>query len=150
MVSRFDHRGKWWTVEPTGTAVGVATGFSPRLQSWGVRFSPEGGGIAVEGHVSRDPSLATEGQLRAALDVALLASAIDRSRYTWRTVDALSRETGIDAGEVYQLLRTSPLDFVESVIPAADGRDLFSTRRRYRADRSALGRYLDLLDSSSS
>src|SRR6266550_5455866 len=141
MARRFSHLGEEWEAEATGIGIGVATGYIPKARHWGVVFTSltKQSTPKLEGSISQPaPENVSEEELKRALEVGLVAHAIDSSELTWCTVDALSRQTSMPPERVRQILETLPIHFVRSTIPAKDGRELYSTRRRYRSDRSFL------------
>lgn len=77
---------------------------------------------------------------------AQVMHALENPKYVWRTVDGLSRDTGLSKGEVTSVLHNLPSD----TLIATDSRKgrLYSTRRHYQAHRSILSRILTVLSDT--
>ena len=89
--------------------------------------------------VLSDPSTAASRIMRA----------LEDPRWDWRTVDGISRETGIPPAEIRGFLSDSGRSVVRSVARDPQGRPLFTTRKRYREGHSLLERLLDHYRSTS-
>ena len=76
-------------------------------------------------------------------------AALENPKYKWRTVDGVSRETGIPTETVRQLLESVPDKVIRSRIPDLEGRVLYTTRRHYRRTNSPLVRIMDSFRSTS-
>ena len=72
-----------------------------------------------------------------------IMDALEDPRWDWRTVDGISRDTGIPPDEVLAFLTRSGGTVVRSVARDRRGRALFTTRKRYRESHSLLERLLD-------
>ena len=72
-----------------------------------------------------------------------IIDALEDPRWDWRTVDGISRDTGIPPDEVRVFLARSGGTVVMSVARDRRGRALFTTRERYRESRSLMERLLD-------
>lgn len=92
--------------------------------------------------------LANSGKDLVATDEALVLTAIEDARATWRTAEGISRDTGIPLDRVRRALETTSADII--VAPEADAQrqTLYSTRNHYRKTTSFLRRYIDTLESS--
>ena len=75
--------------------------------------------------------------------------ALEDARWDWRTVDGISRETGIPRGDIRRFLSQAGRTVVRSVARDRQGRSLFTTRKRYREGHSLLERLLDHYRSTS-
>ncbi len=78
---------------------------------------------------------------------AVLA-ALENPNYDWRTVEGLSRETGLDERTVAGVIRglTAFSDqIVQSAVPDKRGRALFTTRRHYHRGQSFFNRLLSAM-----
>ena len=78
-----------------------------------------------------------------------IMNALEDPRWNWRTVDGISRETGIPGDEIRHFLSRSGRRVVRSVARDRNGRPLFTTRKRYREGHSLLERLLDHYRSTS-
>lgn len=87
-------------------------------------------------------------QLRDALDEQLVLAAIEDSKYTWRTAEAISTETGIPLEKVRRILETTAADVIVAPRPNKQGYVLYSTRDHYQNTTSFFKRYIDTLESS--
>ena len=72
-----------------------------------------------------------------------IMGALEDARWDWRTVDGISRDTGIPPDEVRGFLARSGGTVVRSVARDRRGRALFTTRKRYRKSHSLIERLLD-------
>ena len=61
-----------------------------------------------------------------------IRKALENPDYKWRTVEGIAKETGYDFSTVIDTLTANENQVLKSSIPATDGRDLFTTRERYR------------------
>lgn len=75
--------------------------------------------------------------------------ALSNPKYDWRTVDGVSRETGLDRSIVLQIIEGRSDQIIRSRVRDAQGRDLYATRRHYRERHSPAQRFLDQLRSTS-
>lgn len=78
-----------------------------------------------------------------------IMSALENPQWNWRTVDGIGRETGIPPDEIRRFLFRSGRTVVRSVVRDRQGRDLFTSRRRYRETHSLMERLLDHYRSTS-
>lgn len=149
---RFQHLGAEWEATGLGTGHGVGFGFLPRITSWATEFrcisnprrEPYRGRIG-----SSDPSAVTDDELRRALEVPLVVDTLNRSQEPWRTVESLSRETGVDLERVSRILEWESGDVVQGDFPDKQGRVLYAARERYAEATPFMKRYLDVLNTSS-
>lgn len=58
--------------------------------------------------------------------------ALGNPKYTWRTIPAIAKETGLEAQAVREFLLASADDVIQSKVPSANGDDLFTTRARLK------------------
>lgn len=72
-----------------------------------------------------------------------IIDALEDPRWDWRTVDGISRDTGIPPEDVRVFLARSGATVVMSVARDRRGRALFTTRERYRKGHSLMERLLD-------
>jgi hypothetical protein len=75
-------------------------------------------------------------------------AALANPKYDWRTIEGVSRETGLDRRSVLEILDRMPAQVLRSVTPDPQGRDLYALRSRYRARRPMLQRFLDQFRST--
>lgn len=68
--------------------------------------------------------------------------------YEWRTIDGVSRETGLDSDNVSRLVHGLPALVMRSRIPDNKGRNLYATREHYRKTHSTMSRMLDQFRST--
>jgi hypothetical protein len=61
-----------------------------------------------------------------------IRKALENPQYKWRTVEGIAKETGYDFSKVIDTLKANESQVLKSSLPATDGRDLFTTRERYR------------------
>jgi hypothetical protein len=134
---RFQHLGQEWEAVGTGTGRGVGFGYLPTVDRWGVIFRsisrPEQGDYTYRGTMSQaDPNAVELDELRQGLEDVLTIAAIDRSRFTWRTAEAISRDTGIDLSRVRTILdRTTEADVMQAERPNPQGHLLYTTRDHF-------------------
>ncbi len=69
--------------------------------------------------------------------------ALSNPEYEWRTIDGVSRETGLDSAEVSSIVQDLPTLVLRSRIPDNKGRDLYTTRKHYRKTHGPVSRMLD-------
>ena len=73
-------------------------------------------------------------------------AALQNPNYVWRTVDGISRETGLDRTTVDHILQFEMADaIVRNAATDSHGRSLFATRQRYKNTRSLRNRILSVL-----
>ena len=65
-------------------------------------------------------------------DKERVLAALANPRYSWRTVDGVGRETGLDSVQVLRIIEGMPDLVMRSRIPDAQGRALYTTRAHYR------------------
>jgi hypothetical protein len=63
---------------------------------------------------------------------------LEDSRYKWRTVRGVAKETGSSPEEIQKILVQHPDVVVKSSIPADSGEELFTTREHFRRMQSPL------------
>ncbi len=150
MSTRFDHLGQEWEATPTGTGHGVGAGYVPGINRWDVVFrSLSKPSRTYRGTISSpDPAAAPVSQLRDVLDEQLVLAAIEDSNYTWRTVEAISAETGIPLEKVRRILEATAAGVILAPRPNKQGYVLYSTRDHYQKTTIFLKRYIDTLESS--
>ena len=89
----------------------------------------------------------------ASSDASMVANqimaALEDPRWDWRTLDGISRETGIPPEEIRGFLSHSGRMVVRSVARDRQGRALFTSRKRYRESHSLMERLLDHYRSTS-
>lgn len=147
MAVTFSHLGKEWEAKATGTAHGA--GFGPVLIRWEVVFKPVGLPEEYRGVISaEDPSAVPVEELQNALQEPLVVASIERSRYTWRPAEAISKDTGIPLDRVRRILETASADIIVAPEPNKQGYTLYSTRAHYQKTTAFLERYFDTLESS--
>lgn len=59
--------------------------------------------------------------------------AIENSNYTWRTPEGIAQDTGLSPQTVKEILKTTEDEVIQSEMPDATGRELFTTRSHYRS-----------------
>jgi hypothetical protein len=82
-------------------------------------------------------------------DKEQILSALANRSYSWRTVDGISRDTGLNPIRVLQIIEGMPDLVLKSRIPDAQGRALYTTRDHYRKTHSSLERLVDQFRSTS-
>jgi hypothetical protein len=76
---------------------------------------------------------------------AVLA-ALANEKYQWRTIDGITRETGLSRQEVASILASELADVViRSAVKDRHGRTLYTTRIRYKKTRTLGSRILSAL-----
>jgi hypothetical protein len=136
----FQHLNRTWDVELTGLSHGVASGFRPKITSWGVRFKPvdDPSVEPVYGSIGRpDPAQLSEDDLGKSLEPALVAKALEDPNWDWRTVKGVAHDTGLTEERVRELLESS-MSVLRSSVPDKEGRSLYTTRQHYKRRRSFL------------
>jgi hypothetical protein len=69
--------------------------------------------------------------------------ALEDPKWDWRTIEGISRETGVPPDEVRRFLYRSGRILVRSPKRDRQGRALFTTRKRYGETHSLIERLLD-------
>jgi len=148
---RFHHLGQDWEAVGTGTGHGVGAGYLPSVNRWGVIFrsvsKPEQGDYRYRGTMSQsDPNGVHVEELKRVLEEVLTIAAIDRSRFTWRTAEAIAKETGIALDRVQHILATtSEADVIQSDVLNPQGHVLFTTQDHFvKTTGDVSKRYSDL------
>ena len=153
MPRRFQHLNQEWEAVGTGTGHGVGFGHLPAVNRWGVIFrsisKPEQGeyrGTMPEA----DPQNLTEEDLKRILEEQLVISAIDRSRYTWRPAEAISKDLGLSLDRVRDILETTTeAEVIHGDQPNSQGYELYTTRDHFvKTTGDVMKRYLDVETSS--
>lgn len=75
--------------------------------------------------------------------------ALDNPSWEWRTVRALSRESGLTSDEVRTVIARYRQLIRQSGVPSEDGEDLYTLQSRYYERKSPLQKGWDFLSSSS-
>jgi len=148
MGKRFKHLDQEWEATGTGIGVGVATGYVPKVSHWGVEFLRVGDPSKepLRGKIPEsDPNQVAQEVLMKELERGLVLRAINESKFLWRTVGGLSTETGIAEESVRMLLEGMPDRVIRSIRPDKDGKTLYTTRDKYKGERSFVKKYLDIL-----
>ena len=78
-----------------------------------------------------------------------IVHALEDPQWDWRTVEGISRDTGIAPDEIRVFLSRSGRTVVRSLARDRQGRDLFTTRKRYHETHSLMDRLLDHYRSTS-
>jgi HEPN domain-containing protein len=82
-------------------------------------------------------------------DKERILAALAKPSYSWRTVEGMSRETGIESARVLQIIESMPDLVIKSRIPDAEGRALYTTREYCRKTHSFMERLFDQFRSTS-
>jgi hypothetical protein len=82
-------------------------------------------------------------------DKERVLAALANPSYSWRTVEGVSRETGLDPARVLQIIEGVPDLVIRSRISDAQGRALYATREHYRKTHSSIERLFDQFRSTS-
>ncbi|SRR6266568_7543170 len=77
-----------------------------------------------------------------------LFEALEDPRWEWRTISALSKASGLNQEGTRQVLRKYPVLVRQSVVPAANGEDLYTLRSRYFERQSTLEKFWNSVSSS--
>ena len=75
----------------------------------------------------------------------LVISALEDSRYEWRSMEGISEQTGLPQAQVGRIIEEMEDEIVRSSVPDEKGRSLYTTRRHYRATHGFGARLLDAL-----
>jgi len=76
----------------------------------------------------------------------IVAEALRNSKYVWRTVDGIAKETKLPPRDILYALESDLSDsVVRSSIPDQKGRSLYAMRDRYQRRRSVVNRVLSVL-----
>ena len=78
-------------------------------------------------------------------DVELVIKALENPNYQWRTVDGLSKETGLPREKIVEVVSALPGQVIRAADLDEKGRPLFTTRRHYRRSSSTSSRILSVL-----
>ena len=76
--------------------------------------------------------------------------ALEDPKWEWRTVEALSRLSGLPPDRVRRLLDAHPGLVRKSVVPSADGSDLYTLQAKYLGRQSILDKIRISLSANSS
>jgi hypothetical protein len=71
---------------------------------------------------------------------AAVLRALANEKYKWRTIEGVSKETGIPEAEVHQIIGSHPNLIIQSSIPDRQGRPLYTTREHYRQSQGRIAR----------
>ena len=82
-------------------------------------------------------------------DIAKVLQALSSSNYTWRTVEGVSKETGIAPPLVLQIVESMPDKVIRSRIPDPQGTPLYTSREHYKETHSPLERLFYQIRSTS-
>ena len=75
-----------------------------------------------------------------------IRQALNNDNYDWRTIDGISKETGISANHIENVLETQLQDeVIRSSVRDAKGRTLYTARSRYKERRGLVGRFISAL-----
>ena len=77
-----------------------------------------------------------------------IINALSNPKFSWRTLEGVSRETGLDQSEILEFIESKPDLFIKSLIPDEKGRALYATREHYRKSNSIWQRTLDQFKST--
>lgn len=72
--------------------------------------------------------------------VHVVVGALENPKYRWRTIDGVTKETGVDAFTVKRVINKMSDEVVKSSIASTSGEDLFTTRRHLKETESFLSR----------
>ncbi len=82
-------------------------------------------------------------------DMSKILAALSSSNYTWRTVEGVSKETGVAPHQVVQIIESMPDKVIRSRIPDPQGRTLYTSREHYKETHSPLQRLFYQIRSTS-
>jgi hypothetical protein len=88
-------------------------------------------------HLNGDKSLETASQL--------VINSLEDPRYDWRTIEGISKETGLSNSQILGIINGVGNAIVRSSIPDEEGRSLYTTRKHYKDTHSLGARILDAL-----
>ena len=77
-----------------------------------------------------------------------IINSLSNPKFSWRTLEGVSRETGLNQDEILQFIESKPDLFIKSRIPDEKGRALYATREHYRKSTSIWQRTLDQFKST--
>jgi hypothetical protein len=63
---------------------------------------------------------------------AKIKEALENPKFKWRTIEGITKDTGIDKALVVGIISKHEDDIVKSSIPSKMGEGLFTTRNRYK------------------
>lgn len=78
-------------------------------------------------------------------DTARVIAALENPNYEWRTIDGISKETGLSPERVKEILTATAEQIIHSSVPDEQGRPLYTTRRHYRNKTGLLKRSISVL-----
>jgi len=61
-----------------------------------------------------------------------IKQALENPGYTWRTIDGIRHDTGIDDTTIIETLATHAAKILKSATPSATGKELYTTCEHYR------------------
>jgi hypothetical protein len=77
-----------------------------------------------------------------------IINALSNPKFSWRTLDGVSRETGLKQDEILKFIESNPNLFIKSRISDEKGRALYATREHYRKSNTIWQRTLDQFKST--
>jgi len=80
-------------------------------------------------------------------DVKAIFDSLNNPKYPWRTIEGISKETGIDSCIVRQVLNTNCDRVVKSAYPSKSGRELYTTRLKFKKSSTFLKKMIGALKS---
>lgn len=83
-------------------------------------------------------------------EIQAVVSAIEDSKWTWRTVEAIARITDLPDARVREILNDNPEIFFRSPFGHRDtGEPIYTTRDRYKEETNFFQRWVDISSSTS-
>ncbi len=74
--------------------------------------------------------------------IKAVMKALENEKFKWRTIDGVSKETGLSTDQVIDVLGGASDKIVRSSIQSPEGKALFTTRENFRKKSSAVERIL--------
>jgi len=64
--------------------------------------------------------------------------ALENSKYKWRTIPGISKETGVPREQVLEILTRFNDYIVKSAVPSQEGQELYSLRSKFIREQSSI------------
>lgn len=80
-------------------------------------------------------------------DVKVIFDSLENPKYKWRTIDGISKETGIDQDKVKQAIKAHSDEIVKSAYMSESGKSLYTTRSKFRREASILNKLFGAVKS---
>jgi hypothetical protein len=73
-------------------------------------------------------------------EIQAVISALGETKYKWRTISGISKETGISAEKIQEIITSNPEHIIQSSALSPEGEALFTTREKHQKETSTWSR----------